>query len=154
MHDFSMNLANIAFLPQRLLKTANLLKQLTDSVGVKLYLTDSVSNEIYFCPTGEVDWGVHRVAWQIGTRINNYYIYFILFLSVTETGKTIAAHVAFSKEYVLVNDIFGDDRFPEGVGWSDLTITSIIGAPVITRNQECSAVIELYRDNGVDYIQV
>lgn len=65
-HDFSMDLADIAHLPQRLHKTANLLKQLTDSVGVKLYLADKTNNEIYFCPTGEVDYGIHRVAWRIG----------------------------------------------------------------------------------------
>lgn len=55
---------------------------------------------------------------------------------------------------MLSNELFGDDRFPEGTGWGDQTITSVICVPVITRNDECSGVIELFRDNGIDYVQV
>lgn len=54
----------------------------------------------------------------------------------------------------MVNDVFADDRFPEGTGWGDPTLTSVICVPVITRNEECSGVIELFRDNGIDYVQV
>lgn len=70
------------------------------------------------------------------------------------TGRTIAAHVAFAREYVLANDLFADDRFPEGTGWGDATLTSVICVPMLTLHDECSAVIELFRDNGVDYVEV
>lgn len=135
MNDFSMDLADIAQLPQRLHKTANILKQLTDSSGVKLYLVDKIYNEIFFCPNGE-NVSTHRISWNI------------------RSGRTIAAHVAHAREYVLVNDLFADDRFPEGTGWGDPTLTSVICVPVITINEECSAVIELFRDNGIDYVPV
>lgn len=62
--DFSMDLADIAQLPQRMYNTANLLKQLTESTGVKLYLVDKIFNEIYFCPKGDVVSG-HRISWSI-----------------------------------------------------------------------------------------
>lgn len=34
-----------------------------------------------------------------------------------EEGKTIAAHVAFNREYVMVEDIKTDRRFPKGTGF-------------------------------------
>lgn len=75
-------------------------------------------------------------------------------INVAGSGRTIAAHVAHAKENVLVNDLFADDRFPEGTGWGDPTLTSVICVPVVTLHDECSAVIELYRDTGVVYVQV
>lgn len=70
------------------------------------------------------------------------------------TGKTIAAHVAHSKEFVLTNDMYADDRFPDGTGWADATLTAVICVPMLTLNDECSAVIELFRDNGEFYTAV
>lgn len=63
-----MDLADIAQLPQRMYNTANLLKQLTESTGVKLYLVDKIFNEIYFCPKGDVVSG-HRISWSISLKI-------------------------------------------------------------------------------------
>lgn len=57
-------MAHIVELPQRLHRTANMLRQLTDSNGVKLYLVDKVYNEIYFCPN-EKNASTHRTSWSI-----------------------------------------------------------------------------------------
>lgn len=62
--------------------------------------------------------------------------------------------MSFAREYVLANDLFADDRFPEGTGWGDATLTSVICVPMMTLHDECSAVIELFRNNGVDYVEV
>lgn len=40
----------------------------------------------------------HKVNWKIGD------------------GRTVASFVAQNKEYVMVEDILGDERFPDGVG--------------------------------------
>lgn len=62
--------------------------------------------------------------------------------------------MAWAKESVMTNDLYSDDRYPEGIHWGDLNVTSVLCVPVLTRDKECSVVIELYRNNGVDYIEV
>lgn len=46
-----------------------------------------------------------------------------------------------------------DDRFPDGVAWTppEVTVTGVICVPLITRNEQCSCCIELFRDNGIPY---
>lgn len=62
------------------------------------------------------------------------------------TGRTIAAYVAAKKEFVKVDDVLADERFPEGVGWKGPTIKAVMCVPVITPDADCFAVIELYKE--------
>lgn len=67
-------------------------------LGVTLYMVDSASEEIYQSQKnfpGER----HKVNWKI------------------QKGSIVAAYVAFKKEYLMVDDILGDERFPAGVGY-------------------------------------
>ena len=95
-------------------------------------MVDSVSNEIVLCPKPGED-ASQRVAWNIAP------------------GGTIAAYVAFKKEFSMVNGLLVDDRYPQGVGWKGLTVTSVLCVPVVTPDGECFAVFELYRKDGVKY---
>lgn len=66
-------------------------------------MVDSASEEIYQVPKNVTD-EAHKVNWKI------------------QKGSTVAAYVAFKKEYILVDDILCDERFPAGLGyqgWSD-----------------------------------
>lgn len=83
--------------------------------------------EIYYSST-RLRNTYHKVGWKISTN------------------STIAAYVACTKEYVLLEDILEDDRFPEGLGYKDETVKSVLCVPVLMPNEECFAVIELYRD--------
>lgn len=69
--------------------------------GVTLYLVDEASGEIYQ-EQAKVSGVRHRVNWKI------------------EPEKTVAAYVAFTKEYVMIDDVLGDRRFPQGVGHTGL----------------------------------
>lgn len=73
LNEFSLDLAYIGELPQRLHRTANMLRQLTDSNGVKLYLVDKIYNEIYFCPNEE-NVSSHRTSWSISERFLSLFI--------------------------------------------------------------------------------
>lgn len=108
-------------------ETADVLKQITRATGVTLYMVDSASEEIYQSQrnfTGDR----HKVNWKI------------------QKGTTVAAYVAFKKEYVMVDDILGDERFPAGVGYQNDLVKSVLCVPIITHKDECYAIIELYRD--------
>ncbi|KAJ8952653.1 hypothetical protein NQ318_020968 [Aromia moschata] len=70
----------------------------------------------------------HKVNWKI------------------QKGTTVAAYVAYKKEYIMVDDILGDDRFPAGLGYEDEMIKSVLCVPVIEPDGQCYAVIELYRE--------
>lgn len=59
--------------------------------------------------------------------------------------------MARNKQHILVNNIIDDDRFSDGIGWKGLSITNCICVPIVTLENECFAVIELYRDNGEEY---
>lgn len=62
-----------------------------------------------------------------------------------EEGKTIAAHVAFNREYVMVEDIKDDRRFSRGSGFHNDIAESILCVPVVTPDGDCFAVFELVR---------
>lgn len=71
-----------------------------------------------------------------------------------ETGKTIAAYVAATHSYVLTDDVLGDERFPEGVGWKGPTVKAVLCVPVLTQEDECYAVMELYKESEDVYDDV
>lgn len=66
-------------------------------IGVSLYTVDNFNNEINQNPKNVQD-PRHKVNWKIGD------------------GRTVASFVAQHKEFVLLDDILGDERFPDGVG--------------------------------------
>ena len=61
-------------------------------------MVDTASEEIYQVPKNITD-ERHKVNWKI------------------QKGSTVAAYVAFKKEYVMVDDILCDERFPAGLGY-------------------------------------
>ncbi|RZB39878.1 cAMP and cAMP-inhibited cGMP 3',5'-cyclic phosphodiesterase 10A, partial [Asbolus verrucosus] len=134
--DLSSFLSDSVDLPSLLHETADVLKNVTKAAAVTLYMMDSAANEIYVSrkiPTDER----HKIRWNI------------------ENGTTVATYVANKKEYVLVDDILQDDRFPDGIGYEGIstiksqvigeTIKSVLCVPVVTPDGQCFAVIELYR---------
>lgn len=79
-------------------------------------MVDEAQQEIYQIQN-QVTSQRHKVNWKI------------------EGGKTIAAFVAYKKEYVMIDDILGDERFPLGIGHQGITsclidIISILHAHV------------------------
>ncbi|XP_049872717.1 cAMP and cAMP-inhibited cGMP 3',5'-cyclic phosphodiesterase 10A-like [Pectinophora gossypiella] len=73
-------------------------------------------------------------------------------------GKIAAAHVAATKEFLLLDDVERDRRFGEGLKWIDAKVALCM--PVVKPDGECYAVLELYRtyaepyDNNVVYTVV
>jgi cAMP and cAMP-inhibited cGMP 3',5'-cyclic phosphodiesterase 10 len=92
-------------LPSLFHETSDVLKKVTKASWVTLYLVDRATNEIYQSQSFAVK-DRHRVKWKI------------------EDGSIVAAYVANIKEYVLVEDVFMDGRFSEGVGYEGNTRTS------------------------------
>lgn len=108
-------------------ESADVLKGVCKASGVNLYMTDAAAGVI--CQNSRIPASdKYQVNWKI------------------EPGHTIAAFVAYQKEYVMVDDVLGDIRFPEGVGYKDETIKSVLCVPIVSPDDNCIAVIELYRD--------
>ncbi|XP_068082303.1 cAMP and cAMP-inhibited cGMP 3',5'-cyclic phosphodiesterase 10A-like [Anabrus simplex] len=124
--NLSEFLLDIIDLPSLLHETAEVLKSVTKSIGVLLYTVISAQGEIVQCPKGRPN-ERHKVNWKIGP------------------GTTVAAYVAEAKEYILVDDVVKDPRFPESCGWPVPNIKSVLCVPVVTPDDDCIAVIELYR---------
>lgn len=66
-------------------------------LGATLYMVDEAAGEVYQIQKN-VQSARHRVNWKIADV------------------QTVAAFVAKNKEYVMVDDILDDTRFPQGVG--------------------------------------
>lgn len=59
----------------------------------------------------------------------------------------MAAYVAYSQEFVIVDDILGDSRFPLGIPGGTKNIKSVLCLPILnTVEGKCIAVVELFRD--------
>ncbi|XP_071247512.1 cAMP and cAMP-inhibited cGMP 3',5'-cyclic phosphodiesterase 10A isoform X3 [Salvelinus alpinus] len=66
-------------------------------------------------------------------------------------GTTIAAHVATTRKILLVEDITGDERFPEGTGQdsdSGIHVYSVLCLPILTAIGDLIAILELHRHRG------
>ncbi|XP_049824772.1 cAMP and cAMP-inhibited cGMP 3',5'-cyclic phosphodiesterase 10A isoform X2 [Aethina tumida] len=108
-------------------QSAEILKLVTKSTAITLYMVDESLNEIYLVPKAIYS-DRHKVNWKI------------------QPGSTIAAYVAYKKEYVLLEDIFNDDRFPNGLGLNNDMAKSVLAVPVLTPEGDCFGVLEMYRD--------
>lgn len=117
-----------------ILESANILKSITKSAGVIVYMVDSVKNEIYL-PESEHEMYSPQVSWKI------------------QKGTTAAAFVAHEKVMVVVNSLVVENRF-KGFDWKGLDITGIMCIPVLAEDKTCFAVIELFRRDGMDYEEV
>ncbi|KAJ8978479.1 hypothetical protein NQ317_018732 [Molorchus minor] len=126
-HDLTSFLLDSVDLGTLLHETADVLKSTTKAYGYTLYIVDAPSEEIY---QSQMHFPIdrHKVNWKI------------------QKGTIVAAYVAYKKEYVMVDDILGDDRFPAGLGYQDEMIKSVLCVPVIEPDGECYAIIELYRE--------
>ncbi|KAK9875164.1 hypothetical protein WA026_005955 [Henosepilachna vigintioctopunctata] len=127
LRDLTSFLSDTVDLPSLLHESSDVLKVTTRARGVSLYLVDS-STGIIFQSQRYFDIPEPRVRWKI------------------EEGTTVAAHVAYKKEYIMIDDILEDDRFPMGIGQKDKLTKSVLCVPVVTPDGECYAVIELFRD--------
>ncbi|KAG5883187.1 hypothetical protein JTB14_018203 [Gonioctena quinquepunctata] len=127
LHDLTSFLSDSVDLDMLLHETAEVLKSTTKAHGVTLYMVDSASEEIY---QSQRNFPVerHKFKWKI------------------QIGSTVAAYVAFKREYLMVDDVLGDDRFPAGVGYQGDLVKSVLCVPIVTPDGDCYAVIELYRD--------
>ncbi|XP_046885160.1 cAMP and cAMP-inhibited cGMP 3',5'-cyclic phosphodiesterase 10A isoform X4 [Hypomesus transpacificus] len=64
-------------------------------------------------------------------------------------GTTVAAHVAKTHKTLLVDDITGDERFPEGTGQhSGTSAHSVLCLPILTANGDLLAILQLHRLHG------
>uniref|UniRef100_A0A3P8R9X3 Phosphodiesterase n=1 Tax=Astatotilapia calliptera TaxID=8154 RepID=A0A3P8R9X3_ASTCA len=64
-------------------------------------------------------------------------------------GTTIAAHVAKTRKTLLVEDVMGDERFPDGTGQdSGIHAHSVLCLPIITAIGDLIAIVELHRHWG------
>uniref|UniRef100_A0A8C2XCN2 Phosphodiesterase n=1 Tax=Cyclopterus lumpus TaxID=8103 RepID=A0A8C2XCN2_CYCLU len=64
-------------------------------------------------------------------------------------GTTVAAHVAKTHKTLLVEDIMGDERFPDGTGQdSGIHVHSVLCLPIITAIGDLIAILELHRQWG------
>ncbi|CAG4974715.1 unnamed protein product [Parnassius apollo] len=67
----------------------------------------------------------------------------------SEEGKVAAAHVAATKQYLLLEDVQRDRRFAEGLKWVDAKVALCM--PVVKPDGDCYAVLELYKTYSEPY---
>ncbi|XP_014246052.1 cAMP and cAMP-inhibited cGMP 3',5'-cyclic phosphodiesterase 10A-like [Cimex lectularius] len=125
--NISSHLKTTFDLPMLLLDSALTLKKCTKSENMILYLKDDANGEIFQFSTHVVAQS-HRVNYKI------------------QPGTTLAAYVAYTKQYVVTEDCLSDARFPFGLGWTTENGPALC-TPIITPiGLELFAVIELSRD--------
>ncbi|KAL1487955.1 hypothetical protein ABEB36_015336 [Hypothenemus hampei] len=126
MQDFSSFLSDSAELTSILQETVDVLKVVIKANEVTLYMVDSASEEIYQVPKSVTE-EQHKVNLKI------------------QEGSTVATYAAFKKEFVLVDDILCDERFPNGLGYQDDRIKSVLCVPIVTTDGDCCAIMEMNR---------
>ncbi|KAL5012489.1 hypothetical protein ScPMuIL_011040 [Solemya velum] len=62
-------------------------------------------------------------------------------------GLTVAAHVAFEKKSVLVDDVSQDYRFPYGIGIGEDSVQSVLCLPIALPSEDLLAVVEFTRSH-------
>lgn len=63
-----------------------------------------------------------------------------------------AAHVAFTKEFLHLEDVPQDTRFSEGLKWIDAQVALCM--PIVKPDGDCHAVLELFRTRAEPYSEV
>ncbi|CAG9562355.1 unnamed protein product [Danaus chrysippus] len=126
INRFNVFLEDTVDLESLLYETANVLKTITNSSGVFLYIVNKLKNEIVLMTQNTKNPERHEVNIPI------------------EEGKIIAAHVAATKTYLHVEDVQRDRRFSEGLKWIDAKVALCM--PVVKPDGDCYAVLELYRN--------
>ncbi|CAB3254314.1 unnamed protein product [Arctia plantaginis] len=131
INRFNVFLEDTVDLDTLLYETAAVLKTVTDSSGVFVYIVDKLRNEIVLMQPNTKSPDRHTINIPI------------------EEGKIAAAHVASTKEYLLLSDVQRDRRFAEGLKWVDAKVALCM--PVVKPDGECYAVLELYRTYAKAY---
>ncbi|XP_014356955.2 cAMP and cAMP-inhibited cGMP 3',5'-cyclic phosphodiesterase 10A [Papilio machaon] len=111
--------------------TAAVLKTITDSSGVFVYIVDKLKNEIVLMTRNIKNKERHEVNIPI------------------EEGKVAAAHVAATKRHLVLADVQRDRRFAQGLRWVDAKTALCV--PVLKPDGDCYAVLELYRTVAEPY---
>ncbi|CAH1636627.1 unnamed protein product [Spodoptera littoralis] len=131
MNRFNVFLEDTVDLESLLYETAMVLKTVTDSTGVFVYIVDKLKNEIVLMHPDTENPDRHEINMTI------------------REGKTVAAHVAYTKEFLLLEDVQRDRRFSDGLRWIDAKVALCM--PVVKPDGDCYAVLELYRTNSKIY---
>ncbi|CAG4929011.1 unnamed protein product [Colias eurytheme] len=131
INRFTVFLEDTVDLDSLLYETANVLKAITNSSGVFVYIVDTIKNEIVLMTQNTKNPERHEVNIPI------------------EEGKIASAHVAYTKEYLVIDDVQRDRRFAEGLKWIDAKVALCM--PVIKPDGDCYAVLELYRTTSEPY---
>ncbi|KAI4456409.1 cyclic nucleotide phosphodiesterase [Holotrichia oblita] len=119
--DDSVNLQMLIY------ETTESLKRMTNATGSRIYLMDQMTNELYLASRGPTN-HLRRIRWKV------------------QPGKTVAAHAAYTMLPLIVDDIAADPRFDNAVPFTDLMIKSVLAVPVLTPENTCYAVLEIFRD--------
>ncbi|CAK1585133.1 unnamed protein product [Parnassius mnemosyne] len=128
---FNIFLEDTVDLDSLLYETAMVLKTITNSSGVFVYTVDNLRKEILLMTQNTKNPERHEVNIPI------------------EEGKVAAAHVAATKQYLLLEDVQRDRRFAEGLKWVDAKVALCM--PVVKPDGDCYAVLELYRTYSEPY---
>ncbi|XP_029449976.1 cAMP and cAMP-inhibited cGMP 3',5'-cyclic phosphodiesterase 10A isoform X2 [Rhinatrema bivittatum] len=113
-----------------LYELSDIIKTATKADGFALYFLGECNNSLcLFTPMGSREGQLRLTpAWPISY------------------GTTISAHVAKSRNTLLVEDILGDERFPKGTGLDSGTrIQSVLCLPIVTAIGDLIGILELHR---------
>ncbi|XP_041418718.1 cAMP and cAMP-inhibited cGMP 3',5'-cyclic phosphodiesterase 10A isoform X2 [Xenopus laevis] len=116
-----------------LYELSDIIKTATKADGFALYFLGECNNSLcLFTPIGTKDGQTQLPS-----------------VGPVEYGTTISAHVAKSRNTVLVEDILGDERFPKGTGLDSGTrIQSVLCLPIVTAIGDMIGILELHRHWG------
>ncbi|XP_041358670.1 probable 3',5'-cyclic phosphodiesterase pde-5 isoform X2 [Gigantopelta aegis] len=96
--------------------------------GYNLYLVDEGKQEITYSPSSNSGKAFENSAERICL------------------GRTVAAHVACTKEIVRIKDICADSRFPEGLGTGHSKAHAVLGLPLMDGRSNVIGVVEFYKN--------
>lgn len=108
-------------------ETTESLKRMTNASGSRIYMMDTMNKELYLASRTTTNYK-RRITWKV------------------QPGKTVAGHVAYTMQPLVINDIAADPRFENAVPFTDLMIKSVLAVPVLTPESTCYAVLEMFRD--------
>ncbi|XP_063621951.1 cAMP and cAMP-inhibited cGMP 3',5'-cyclic phosphodiesterase 10A-like [Cydia splendana] len=131
INRFNVFLEDTVDLDSLLYETAMVLKTVTNSSGAFVYIVNKVNNELILMPKNTKNPARHEVNIPI------------------EEGKMAAAHVASTKEYLVLDDVQRDRRFSSGLHWIDANTALVM--PVLQPDGDLYAVLELYRTCAEPY---